>query len=111
MISPDFNTGVIMTSFRLNRIACTILVTALLLLTGCGSGSGGGGESGTDESGGKWAHWTQGQTSLRGANVHPCKLSGGEERGCLEQLTLQDIQDLQALGANLFECILSRHSK
>jgi cysteinyl-tRNA synthetase len=48
--------------------------------------------------GDKWALWTGG-TRLRGANLHPCRLYQYDV--CLETITLQDIQDLRALGANV----------
>jgi cysteinyl-tRNA synthetase len=46
----------------------------------------------------KWDLWTAG-TRLRGADLHPCKLI--DEETCLEPITLRDVYELAASGANL----------
>jgi cysteinyl-tRNA synthetase len=46
----------------------------------------------------KWELW-QGSTKLRGAVLHPCRLF--EVDKCNDPVTLQDVRDLAALGANL----------
>lgn len=46
----------------------------------------------------KWTLWTGG-LHLRGVDLHPCRLFTGE--GCAGQISLQDLQDLRDLGANL----------
>ncbi len=71
-------------------------------------GNGNDLEDGTTPSD-KWELWSSGQTRLRGADLHFCRLFATEQgpTSCAELITRQDVQDLKDLGANLINASYS----